>query len=294
MARTIVITGCSTGFGREAAERLARAGDRVYATMRNVDGNNRAAAEAMRQLVQDEGIDLRVLELDVTSDASVAAATETVLHESGAPDVLVNNAGQMYVGLAELFTTDEFARQLDVNVLGAHRMLRAFLPSMRAARRGLVINVSSIAGRLSAPFGAVYHASKWALEGYSLALRGELASSGVDVVVVEPGPFSTRLFPRAPRPADEDGRADTYPASVVEAETTAQSVFERIFADPDAPTEPSLVVDAIVELVDDAPGSRAFRTVVGVDMGVKERNRLVEPLDDAVLEGLGLSEWAKL
>lgn len=294
MARTIVITGCSSGFGREAAERLARDGDRVYATMRAVEGRNRGVAEELRGLVQAEGIDLRVLELDVTSDGSVAAAAETVLAESGAPDVLVNNAGQMYVGLAEAFTTAEVARQLDVNVLGMHRMHRAFLPAMRAAGRGLVINISSIAGRLAAPFGAAYHASKWALEGYSLVLRAELASSGIDVVVVEPGPFSTDLFPRSPRPSDEEGRAATYPASVAEAEKTYQAAFDRIFADPDAPTDPSLVVDAIVELIDEAPGSRPFRTVVGVDMGVRERNALIAPHDAALLEGLGLSGWATL
>lgn len=294
MARTVVITGCSTGFGREAAERFARGGDRVYATMRNVGEKNRQVAEDLRALVQSQGIDLRVLELDVTSDASVAAAAETVLAESGAPDVLVNNAGQMYVGLAEAFTTEEVARQLDVNILGVHRMLRAFLPAMRAARSGLVVNISSIAGRLAAPFGAIYHASKWGLEGYSLALRGELASSGIEVVVVEPGPFTTELFPQAPQPVDEEGRAATYPPSTAEAETIMQSAFDRIFADSEAPTDPSLVVDAILDLADQAPGSRRFRTVVGVDMGVGERNRMVEPHDAGVLEGMGLLDWATI
>lgn len=294
MARTIVITGCSTGFGREAAERLARGGDRVYATMRGVDGRNRAVAGELRSLVQSEGIDLRVLELDVTSDASVAAAAEAVLAESGAPDVLVNNAGQMFVGLAETFTTDEVARQLDVNFLGIHRMLRAFLPAMRAAGHGLVINLSSIAGRLAAPFNAVYHASKWGLEGYSLALRGEVASSGIDVVVVEPGPFTTQLFPRAPRPEDAEGRAATYPDSIATAVAKIQAAFDDLFADPEAPTDPTLVVDAIVDLIDRAPGTRPFRTVVGVDMGVRARNELIEPLDAGLLEGLGLSEWATI
>jgi len=294
MARTIVITGCSTGFGREAAERLARAGDRVYATMRGVDGKNRTVAEELRGLVQAEGIDLRVLELDVTSDASVAAAAETVLAESGTPDVLVNNAGQMFVGLAEAFTTAEIARQLDVNLLGVHRMLRAFLPAMRTSRSGLVINLSSIAGRLAAPFNAISHASKWALEGYSLGLRGELASSGVDVVVVEPGPFTTQLFLQAPRPEDEEGRAGTYPGSVADAVAKIQGAFDEIFADPEAPTDPSLVVDAIVDLIEAAPGTRPFRTVVGVDMGVRERNELIAPHDAGLLEAMGLTEWATL
>ena len=214
MSRTIVVTGCSTGFGRIVSEQLARAGDRVYATMRGVDGRNSAVAAELRGLVQSEGIDLRVLELDVTSDASVEAAVEMVIMESGAPDVVINNAGQMFMGITEAFTADEVARQLDINVIGVHRVIRAFLPAMSQAGSGLIINVSSIAGRMSLPFFTIYHASKWALEGYSLGLRSELASSGIDVVSLQPGPFTTELFGRGPAPADVDGRSETYPASV--------------------------------------------------------------------------------
>ncbi len=294
MSRTIVITGCSTGFGRIVSEQFARAGDRVYATMRGVDGKNSAVAAELRGLVQSEGIDLRVLELDVTSDASVEAAAETVIMESGAPDVVINNAGQMYMGITEAFTADEIARQLDINVVGVHRVIRAFLPAMRQAGSGLIINVSSIAGRMSLPFFSVYHASKWALEGYSLGLRSELASSGIDVVSVQPGPFTTELFGQGPGPVDVEGRAATYPTAVPEARAGMDAAFEEIFEDPEVPTDPQDVCDRMVELVNMAPGTRPFRSVVGVDFGVRARNDADAPADAGVLEAIGLAGFATL
>jgi NAD(P)-dependent dehydrogenase (short-subunit alcohol dehydrogenase family) len=294
MARTIVVTGCSTGFGRLVSEKLARRGDRVYATMRGVDGKNRPVAEELRGLVQSEGIDLRVLDLDVMSDASVNSAAEAVIAESGAPDVVINNAGQMFMGITEAFTADEVARQLDINVVGPHRVLRAFLPSMREAGRGLVINVSSIAGHMSVPFFSVYHASKWALEGYSLGLRAELASSGVDVVSVEPGPFTTELFGQGPKPADEDRRAESYPAAAPKAWSEMDDAFQNLFDSPEVPTDPILVVDRMIELIDMKPGTRPFRSVVGEDFGVRARNEFIEPHDAGVLEAMGLTGFATL
>lgn len=294
MAQVVLITGCSTGFGRGTAVRLARRGDTVYATMRGIDGRNREAADELRALAADEDLALHVLELDVTSDESVDAACAKMIAEAGAPDVVVNNAGQMYVGLAEAFTADEFARQLDVNLVGVHRVNRAVLPAMRERGSGLVINVSSIAGRIGAPFFAVYHSSKWGLEGYSIGLRVELASSGVDVVIVEPGPFGTDLFPRSPRPEDVEGRAATYPDAVPQAFDTVQGAFDAIFADPDAPTDPELVVDAMVDLIDQEPGSRPMRVVVGVDFGVRARNEFSAERDAELIAAIGLTEFTTL
>jgi NAD(P)-dependent dehydrogenase (short-subunit alcohol dehydrogenase family) len=294
MKRTIVITGCSTGFGRELAEGLARKGDRVYATMRGVTKSNAKIAGELQALATKEKLDLRVLELDVTSSSSVDNAAAKVIAESGAPDAVVNNAGQMFVGVTEAFSSDELAKQLDINVVGVHRVTRAFLPAMRKRGRGLVMNVSSIAGRMSLPFFGVYHASKWALEGYSMALRSELASSGVDVVIVEPGPFTTELFPRSPKPADADGRAKTYPPIAQQSFDAMGASFDALFKDPAAPTSPKLVVDRMVELIAMKPGTRPFRSVVGLDFGVRERNAADEPLDAGLLEAMGLASFAKL
>ena len=295
MSRTIVITGCSTGFGYDAALRFARSGARVYATMRGVDGKNSGPAGELRAAASGEGIDIRVLEMDVTSEASVNAAADTVLAESGAPYAVINNAGQMYMGLTEAFTADELAWQLDVNVVGIHRVNRAFLPSMRAAGTGLIINVSSVAGRFGVPLFGVYHASKWAVEGYSLGMRTELASAGVDVVVVEPGPFATELFPRTPQPADEDGRGASYPAALHAATEGMGAAFEEIFEGDEVNTDPSLVVDTFVNLVDMAPGTRPFRSLVGFDFGVVgPMNEAADPLYGQLYEAMGLSEVAVL
>ncbi len=294
MGKTVVVTGSSSGFGREVSEKLARRGDRVYATMRGAYGSNSEVAGELRALADSEGLDLRVLDLDVTAGSSVEAAASQALEESGAPDVVINNAGQMFVGLTETFSAEELARQLDVNVVGVHRVSRAFLPAMRERGSGLLINVSSIAGRMAAPFFGVYHASKWALEGYSLAMRRELASCGVDVVVVEPGPFTTQLFPRSPQPADVDGRAARYPSVAHETFEALGAAFDEVLEDPEMPTDPTLVVDRMVELADMDKGTRPFRSVVGVDFGVRDRNASDEAHDPGLLEAMGLTEFATL
>ena len=294
MKKTIVITGCSSGFGHDLAQKLARDGHRIAATMRSPGGKNAEAAQALCRLAETEDRDLRVFDLDVTSTASVAAAAEAVLDAWGAPDAVVNNAGQMFGGITESFTPDEVARQLDINVVGVHRVTRAFLPAMRERGDGLFINVSSIAGRLTTPFFAVYQASKWALEGYTQALRAEIASLGVDAVLVEPGPFTTALFPNTVQPADAEGRAATYPPVVHEALDGFRAAFQGMFDDPDVPTDPALVVDALADLVAMAPGTRPLRTVVGVDLGVTARNTDAAPHDAAVLEMLGMTDFATL
>lgn len=292
--KTVVVTGCSSGFGRQVSEQLARKGDRVYATLRGTKEKNASIARELQALAAAENFDLRVLELDVTSTSSVDSAAAKILAESAAPDVVINNAGQMFVGFTEAFSADELTKQLDINVVGIHRVNRAFLPAMRKRGQGLIINISSVAGRMSVPFFGVYHASKWAVEGYSMALRAELASSGVDVVVVEPGPFTTALFPSSPRPEDTEGRAKSYPAVAHTTFEEMGSSFEGLFKDPETPTDPALVVDRIIELTEMNPGTRPFRSVVGVDFGVREINASVEPFESAVLEAMGLTSFATL
>ncbi len=294
MSKTIVVTGSSSGFGRLVSESLARKGDRVYATMRGVEGKNASVAETLKHWAAAEDLDLRVLEMDVTSTPSVDAAASQVLAESGAPDVVINNAGQMFVGITEAFTAEELMNQLNVNMVGIHRVKRAFLPAMRERGSGLFINLSSIAGRFGVPFYSIYHASKWAVEGYSLALRTELASSGIDVVVVEPGPFTTELFPGMQRPVDAGRRAGSYPEVVHETFAAMEGMFEGLFRDPSIPTDPDLLADRLVELVEMDAGSRPFRSVVGVDFGVQARNAAVEPFDHEVLEAAGFTSFATL
>jgi len=294
MSKTIVITGCSSGFGQMAAEKLARAGHRVYATMRDIDGRNKDKADAFRSLAKDEGIDLRPLELDVCSTPSVNKAAAVVENESGAADVIINNAGQMFVGITECFSDAELARQLDINVVGVHRVNRAFLPKMRKQGSGLMINVSSVAGRLSMPFFGVYHASKWALEGYTQAIRGELASSGVDAVLVEPGPFSTALFPTSPAPADNEGRTAGYDPAVPATLAGMKEGFGQMFEDDSVPTDPMIVVNRMVELIDMRPGERPLRSVCGADFGTAGFNEICEPFYEGVISAMGMNDFVKI
>jgi NAD(P)-dependent dehydrogenase (short-subunit alcohol dehydrogenase family) len=285
----ILVTGCSSGFGLSAAKKLAARGDHVFATMRDPSGKNSGPATELGALPNIE-----VIDLDVTSDASVEAAAAAVLAKVTAPDVIINNAGQMFLGLTEAFTAEELSRQLDVNLVGPHRVNRAFLPSMRQQAKGLIINLSSIAGRIGVPFFPVYHASKWGLEGYSLGLRRELACTGIDVVVVEPGPFTTELFGQSPQPQDVDNRAQSYPEVVHQVFAGLGAAFEGMFSDPQVPTDPALVVDRFVELIDMTPGTRPFRSVVGVDLGVIDRNASDEAHDGPFLQSMGLEEFAQL
>src|SRR6266446_5149742 len=145
MSKTILITGTSSGFGRDTAETLRRAGHTVYASMRGVQGKNREAAEALRKL------GIRTVELDVSDDTSVEAGVKTVLTEAGKIDVLVNNAGIASAGVTEAFTTEQAKAIFDTNVIGLLRVTRAVLPSMRRQRDGLIINIGSILGRVTFP-----------------------------------------------------------------------------------------------------------------------------------------------
>ncbi len=289
-----VITGCSTGFGFLAAKRFAERGDHVFATMRNPEGKNKPHADALLAFAAEGGYKIDVVDLDVTSDASVNTAGEQIVTTAGAPDVVINNAGQMFVGLAEAFSSEELAHQLDINVVGIHRVNRALLPSMREKGSGLIINVSSVAGRMAFPFFAIYHASKWGVEGYSAGLRRELASSGIDVTIVEPGPFSTELFPQSPTPADPEGRGKTYPEVVNQTWEAMGANFDSMFQDPEVNTDPALVVDRFVDLVDMTPGTRPLRGTVGLDFGVEANNQRDAEFDVGFMEAMQMTDFVKL
>jgi NAD(P)-dependent dehydrogenase (short-subunit alcohol dehydrogenase family) len=187
----VLITGCSSGFGLEAALLFARRGERVFASMRDAGkgGELERAARA-------EGLMLEVVPLDVCDPASVRAAFAHV-EGAGPLDVLVNNAGIELRSSIEDASDEDVQGQFDTNVYGALRTIRAALPGMRARRRGTIVNVSSIAGIVARPYGGLYAASKHALEAISEALHYEVQPFGVRVVLVEPGQYATRLLDNA-------------------------------------------------------------------------------------------------
>ena len=151
MSAVVLITGASTGFGRNAAERLARRGHRVFATMRDIKGRNAEHRDALERLAVRESLPLHVLELDVTDDQSVQKAVQGALQEAGRLDVVINNAGVAGIGVTEAFTLEQVQQIFDVNFFSVVRVNRAVLPSMRQQRSGLLIHVSSAAGRVVVP-----------------------------------------------------------------------------------------------------------------------------------------------
>jgi len=278
--KTTVITGASSGFGEAAVRAFADRGDRVWGTMRDVAGRNaakKAALEGYSSLIS-------IVEMDVTQDASVAAGFERISAE-GPVDVLINNAGIMYIGMTEAYSIAQSRAQMDTNYFGAIRAMQAVLPAMRAAGAGLIINTSSIAGRVSVPFFGTYCATKHALEAYSQSLRYEVAPLGVDVALVEPGPFPSNLLAAGQPPARSE--VLTSYGALQGVPTTMVAEFANMLASDGAP-DPQLVVDAYLALAEAAPGKRPARTVVGITWGVDEINAFTQPRQDGLLKELQL------
>lgn len=280
--KKILITGCSSGFGYDAAKYLAEKGHHVYATMRNINGKNANSATELSDFANLKGVKIEVLEMDVTSDESVHSAVSKIPEV----DVLINNAGLGYGGPIEAFTSNAVLEQLDLNIVGTMRVAKAVLPGMRAKKSGLIIQVSSTAGRAAFPGFGVYHASKWGLEGFSEAMRYELAPLGIDVVIVEPGPFSTNFFGNIVQAADAEV-ADAY-KHVGEFFDGFGKQVASMFEDENAPTDPMIVVKIYEDLINMPVGSRPLRTIAGADFGFQALNDAVEPIRKGALEAMGI------
>ncbi|MFB6235745.1 MAG: SDR family oxidoreductase [Halopenitus sp.] len=200
MQKTVLITGCSSGIGRATAHAFNDEGWTVYATARN---------PADIQTLGEAGCELATL--DVTEQDDIDRVVDRILDEEGAIECLVNNAGYGQFGPIEDVPVEKVHDQFDVNVYGPHRLTRAVLPHMRREREGTIINLSSVAGRVSFPSGGVYCGSKFALEAMSDALRAEVDEYDIDVVLIEPGPVKTGFSARAREEVvagdevDEDG-----------------------------------------------------------------------------------------
>ena len=215
----VLVTGCSSGLGRSVALRLARRGERVYATMRHAERGKELHDEAAA-----EALDLEVLELDVTSDESVGEAVAQVLERDGTVDVVVNNAGIVHLGSVELLPDALMRDTFETNVFGPLRVLRAVLPTMRAQGSGTVVNVSSCAGRVGGlPIHGSYMASKHALSVLSDSLASTVKPFGIRVVCIEPGFFRTPIFTKSTMPAPSPPRCST-PSITTTGGSTSSSV----------------------------------------------------------------------
>ena len=281
--KVILVTGSSNGIGRLTVATLARKGHTVYASMRDANGRNAAARIELQQLAKDENLDLTVIELDVTDDTSVEKAVADIIKNAGRVDVLVNNAGVMNIGITEGFTLEQVQRQFDVNFFGAVRMNRAVLPHMRKQGEGLLIQISSLAGRVVLPFFGIYNASKFAVEAMSEAYRYDLSGWGIDSVIVEPGPYDSNLLKTIPWPEDKQ-RLKEY-TELAGAPEKMIANFAELEKSDDA-RDPQEVADAISELIVTPTGQRPLRTVVGIDFGVTGLNEAAAPFQRGLLEAL--------
>ena len=186
----VLITGCSTGIGLESALGFARQGDTVFASMRNQKKSGQ-----LQERAAAEGLEVEMLTLDVTDDASVVAAVAEVEQRHGAVDVLVNNAGVGFSGPVESIDIDRARAIVETNLWGAVRTIRAVLPKMRERETGTIINVTSVAGRVpGTPYQSFYAASKHGLGALSESLQFEVAPYGIRVACIEPGFFATEIF----------------------------------------------------------------------------------------------------
>lgn len=286
MSKTVLITGTSTGFGKDAARTLAETGHHVFATMRDVNGRSRAAAQEMRS----NGID--VLELDVTNEPSVDAAfTELSKKAGGKLDVLINNAGLFAAGLSETYTPEQMREMFDVNVFGIQRVIRAALPEMRKKKSGLIINIGSILGRVTIPFIGLYGASKHAVEAMTESYRYELSQLGIDVVLVQPSAYPTQLY-AAPQRAADAGRADEY-GDIAALPGAFAQYLQGVFTGA-APPDPHDVSKTLVELIATPSGERPARVVVGAAYGADAVNSAVQPIQAELITGIGFDSLSKL
>jgi NAD(P)-dependent dehydrogenase (short-subunit alcohol dehydrogenase family) len=291
MRQVILITGASSGFGRLAADALARAGHTVYASMRNTAGRNAPQAAAISELARSAGLDLRTVDLDVGSQESADAAVERVIGETGRIDVVVHNAGHMSYGPAEAFSAQQLASLYDVNVIGAQRVNRAVLPHLRRCRSGLVLwmSSSSVAGG-TPPYLGPYFAAKAAMDALAVTYARELTLWGIETSIVVPGAFTngTNHFAHAAAPEDQTVASAYEAGPYFGYAERVQKAFDAIVpADADA----AAVADAVVAVVDAPPGSRPFRVHVdptqdGADVGFAVLDRLKSEM----LHRTGLSE----
>ena len=284
--QVVLITGASSGFGRLIAETLARKNYRVFATMRNVNGRNAAAAREIRELAEGQSLALYALGLDVTDDASVDRAVSEVTAKCGRLDVLVNNAGYGIMDLAESVTLAQAQRQFDTNFFGVLRMNRAVLPVMKRHGSGLLLHVSSGAGRLVIPGMGLYCASKFAMEALAEVYRYELASQGIDSVVIEPGAYATPIMEKLERGEDQGRKIGYGEMAQVPEKLQAKIGSSR--------ANPQEIADAVLQIIETPPGQRPMRYRVGPGgPGVQRINALTDEIQGQLLEAFGVTALAK-
>lgn len=269
--RVALVTGGSSGIGEETAKRLRQAGFEVYAVARRVD-----------RMAHLEAAGIQVFGMDVTDDASMVSGVERVLAEQGRIDVLVNNAGYGSYGAVEDVSMDEARRQFDVNVFGLARVTQLVIPQMRRQGSGRIINISSIGGKFYEPLGAWYHATKFAVEGFSDSLRVELSPFGIDVVIIEPGPIRTEWNEISRESLTETSAGGAYEQQAARVRKVLERAdTSRLMSSPADTVAKKIVVAALAN----TPRAR-YPVGKGAGTIVRARRLLPDAVFDYVVKGM--------
>lgn len=290
MSKVIIISGASSGFGALSARALADASHIVYAGMRDIGGRNAAQANMAHEYAREHHVELRSVELDVSSQSSADQAIATVLKDTGRIDVVIHNAGHMVTGPTEAFTPEELASVYDTNVLGTQRLNRAALPVLRTQKKGLLLWVGSTSTRGGTPpYLAPYFAAKAAMDALAVSYASEVARFGIESTIVVPGSFTkgTNHFANSGRPSDLHVIAayeKLYP-------NLMEQVSGRLAALAPEDADVADVAEAIVNVVDTAHGKRPFRIHVDpADDGAAVVSAVADRIRTEFLDRIGLAD----
>jgi len=260
-ASIILVTGAGSGFGYLSAVALGRAGHVVYASMRELDGRSKESAVALRELAQQEKLQLHPIELDVCVESECRAAADLILSKHSCVDVVINNAAMVMTGITEAFRPEQLVEVIDVNAISWVRVNRAFLPAMRRQGKGLLIYISSGTTYIPEPFSGPYAASKAAGDVLAQAMALENSRYGVESVIVMTGAYTsgTEYFANAEGPADTEVVAQYELVSGLEQELAGK--FDEVNV-PGARTDAIEVADVICSIVSLTHGTRPTRVEV--------------------------------
>lgn len=290
----VLITGAATGIGNLTARALAADGHTVFGSMRDLAGHNAAHARELLDIAERDGVDLRVVELDVTSQESADQAVATVLDATGQLDVVIHNAGHLVLGYVEAFTADEIVHLMDSNAIAVQRLNRAALPHMRGRRSGTLLYVGSTIIVTTPPFLGPYVATKAAFDALALVTAYEVSQFGIETSIVMPGAFThgTQHFPNAGHAGDEEiTRAyAVLDPLVARNETATEGLFP---ADVDA--DPVAVAEEITRILSLPAGEKPLRSVVDfTDSGVDEVNAVLQKAREDFVNRLGYGQLLEL
>lgn len=294
MKKSIIITGSSSGFGMITAKTLAKAGHKVFATMRGAQSKNKAVSKELAEWAAANKAELEVVDMDILDEASVKDAMKYMLSSAGKIDVLINNAGMLVFGITEAFTPEQVLNVFNTNVIGAMRVNRAVLPHFRKNRDGLIVYIGSVTSAIISPFQGPYVASKSAEDKIAETTHYEVSRFGIDSVIIQPGAYTqgTNHFPGAQKPADQE-IVDAY-TPIADLPGHLVTNLQRIVAEG-GKADVQDVANAVLKTIETPKGKRSFRVVIDPQHhGAEPINEVSESMQTKFMERLGIADLMKV